>query len=137
MPVHQFTKSATLQFHQCDPGGIMFFANAYVLAHDAYESFIKYLGFSWHEWFENPVWAVPIRHSSCEYFRPLRPGQEVTISVGIDRLGETSFTAKYTVKQNDQIHMEVQLVHTFIHKEKIKSTPIPSEIRERLKSFCS
>ena len=62
MPVHHPTNQRPCNFIN-GPGGIVFLMPMFCFP-DAYESFIKYLGFSWYEWFENPVWAVPIRRSS-------------------------------------------------------------------------
>jgi acyl-CoA thioesterase FadM len=132
-----FVKTARIRFRQGDPAGIMFFADSYKIAHDAYEDFISFLGIDWKDWFNNPDWAVPIRHSSCEHLRPMLPSQTYEVRVAVDRVGKSSFTLKYFFELDEHIYAEVSLVHTFINKKSRSKTSIPSDIRDRLESYRS
>ena len=109
------------------------------MAHDAYEDFVLSLGFSWPEWFDNKIWAVPIRQSSCEYFRPLFPGNDCHIEVLIDKIGETSLGLLYRFLVDEILCCEVRLTHAFVGfkppGEKVTKTPIPSEVRQRLETY--
>jgi acyl-CoA thioesterase FadM len=154
-----FSFSARIRFHEADPAGIMFFANSYKIAHDTYEEFVQALGFPWPEWFENPVWAIPIRASSCEHLRPLLPSGHYDIEVWIEGIGNSSFTAKYAFRQKpelllDSVHLssepsepissepqcselfcEVSLTHTFMNKETRTKMAIPSSVLSRLEAY--
>lgn len=132
-----FSFAATIHFRDADPAGILFFGNVYALAHDAYEKFVSHLGFEYRTWFENDTWAVPIRHSSCDYQRPLPAGCEVEIQVKIEDIGSSSFTALYAFKSAGQICCEVKLVHAFMDKKSRAKTEIPSAVRGRLESYRS
>jgi acyl-CoA thioesterase FadM len=131
-----FKKSVTLRFHEADPAGIMYFANAYSIAHTVYEELIEDLGFTWQEWFENPVWAAPIRKSECEYMRPIRPNTKLSIRAEVVRVGDSSFTSKYTFEDQDgtssRPYCEVTLVHAFLYRSNGMKVSIPDHVRERL-----
>ena len=131
----QFRATYPIRFRSGDPAGISFFANVYPLAHDAFEDFVQALGFEYKEWFQNPDWATPIRHSSCDYFAPLWPGGTVEIFVRIEKLGESSLTLKYLFNSSGQKCAEVTLVHTFIDIKKRAKTTIPSVVRDRLETY--
>jgi YbgC/YbaW family acyl-CoA thioester hydrolase len=134
-----FTSTRKTRFSDTDAAGIVFFGNVYAMAHDAYEDLVAHLGFTWQEWFDNKIWGVPIRHSSAEYFRPLRPGYECQIEIRIDKIGETSLTLHYKFTIASEVCCEVRIVHSFISRNngsgKIAKTPIPSNVRERLMAY--
>lgn len=131
-----FKAKVPIRFNQADPGGILFFGNVYPIAHDVYEDFVKALGFTWNEWFANPEWAVPIRHSSCEYFAPMFAGKMIDVEVKVERVGDSSFTLRYEFK-SDRPHCKVELVHTFIDKKTFGKRTMPSEIRGKLTAYQS
>ncbi len=130
-----FTLQVPIRFRQGDPAGISFFANVYPMAHDAFEDFVQSLGFDWKTWFANEEWGVPIRHSSCEYYQPLIPGRSCSITVLVDRVGESSATLKYIFKNKDQVACEVTLVHTFFKIKERAKMPIPSVVRDGLETY--
>ncbi|MES2962512.1 MAG: thioesterase family protein [Bdellovibrionota bacterium] len=122
------------RFRDADPVGILFFARAYELAHDAYEDFVRSLGFTYREWFENETWGVPIRKSECEHLRPIKPGDEISVSVKIENLGESSFTTSYSIASAGQPASEVKLTHVFMDVKTKKKMAIPSNVRSRLEA---
>jgi 1,4-dihydroxy-2-naphthoyl-CoA hydrolase len=130
-----FTYQTRIHFHEADPAGIAFFANSYVLAHKAYEDFVRHLGFSWQEWFENDKWAVPIRQSSCEHMRPMHAGEPVAINISIEKIGESLMTLRYAFEVAGASACEVRLVHVFIDKKTISKLAIPAEVRRRLEAY--
>jgi acyl-CoA thioester hydrolase/1,4-dihydroxy-2-naphthoyl-CoA hydrolase len=130
-----FTYSNTIRFRDADPAGISFFAGVYGFAHDAYEEFVKGLGFEWSYWFENPEWIVPIRHSECLYLRPMPVGSGFTITVKIDSISASSMTVKYDFSIGTTAVAEVKLVHVFVVKDKFKPRPIPPDVREKLEAY--
>ncbi len=130
-----FSTRAVIRFRDADPAGVMFFGNVFGIAHDAYEEFIRHLGFEWNEWFAHPEWAVPIRQSSCEYFMPMRPAEVYVILVFVDRIGESSFTLRYAFEAKGRKHCEVSLVHTFLNKQTRTKMPVPSDVRDRLEAY--
>ena len=132
-----FSFLTAVRFHQADPAGILFFGHVGALAHDAYEAFVEHLGFSWREWFENPEWAVPIRKTSCEYLKPMRAGEELTIVVGIEKIGESSITLNYDFRCKGETHAEMQIVHVFLDKKARAKMPIPSVVRRKLEAYQS
>lgn len=134
-----FTSACKIRFSNTDAAGITFFANVFTMAHDAYEDFVASLGFSWPEWFDNKNWGVPIRQSSCEYFRPLLPGKDCQIEVTIEKIGETSLGLHYRFLIDEILCCEVRLTHAFVELKpvsgKLGKTPIPSKVRQRLEAY--
>ena len=136
-PLGRFQKPYRANFRQADPAGILFFAQAFNIAHDVYESFIEHLGFSYKEWFDNGNWGVPIRHSEANHLKPLRPGEVYDVQVQVDRIGTSSVTLLYVIMKAGQIHCETRLVHTFYDIHRGSKCDIPSNVRETLARYQS
>jgi acyl-CoA thioesterase FadM len=130
-----YSVTLPIRFRNGDPAGISFFANVYPMAHDTFEDFVQHLGFEWKMWFANEEWAVPLRHSSCEYFQPLMPGKTATITAVVDHLGESSFKMKYLIKNGEKVAAEVTLVHTFMNLKSRAKMAMPSVVRDRLEAY--
>ncbi len=130
-----FTSMLNVRFEDSDMGGISFFANVYRFAHRAFEDFVIHLGYGYPEWFQNPEWGLPLRHSEANYFMPLFAGEKYQIKVLLEKIGESSFTARYEISKDAKVHCEVRLVHTFFNKKARAKMAIPSAIRTRLETY--
>src|SRR5688572_15841097 len=124
-----FKSPVSIRFWQADSGGIMFFGNAFHLVHDVYESFVASLGFESRDWFENPEWAVPIRHAEADYLRPLKPHESYEARVSIEQVGESSLSLKFTISANGLDHCVAKTVHVFMNKKSLAKMPIPESVR--------
>jgi 1,4-dihydroxy-2-naphthoyl-CoA hydrolase len=132
-----FQTRSNTRFRDADPAQILFFSRAYEIAHDAYEDFVKHLGFDWKDWFANATWAAPIRHSSCEHLGPIPPGTTIETKVTLEKIGDSSFTARYTISSADKEVARVDLVHVFIDKTRGAKLALPQIVRERLETYQS
>lgn len=126
-----------IHFDECDPAGILFFANTWDICHRAYESFLLSLNSDWSFWFQNPEWIIPIISSKCDFQRPLLPGSNIELHLKITNLGNSSFTSLYQLKINELLYSECSIVHVFTDKKTFKKIPIPKEIRDLFSPFAS
>ena len=123
------------RFRDGDPVGILFFARAYELAHDAYEEWVLKLGYSYREWFENETWGVPFRKTECEHLRPIRPGDLIEVKTAIESMSETTFVSTYEMTVDGQTVCTVRLAHVFVDRKTKKKISIPSDVRRRLEAY--
>jgi acyl-CoA thioesterase FadM len=130
-----YTRTVQIRFDQADPAGIMYFANIFNLAHRTFEDFIVEAGIPWAEWFRKSEYAVPIRHTECNYLAPFLPGKQYDVRAQVARLGETSFQMMYTFSSKSGIHAVVTMVHAFIDTDTKDKFPMPAKIREILKPY--
>lgn len=131
----KFKTTVRLKFRETDPAGIMYFANIFSLAHDAFEEFIVATGFTWKEWFEPKQFAVPIRHAESDYVKPLKGGDEYEILVSVLAFGNTSFTVRYEFMSSGSLHATVKTVHSMLDIKKFTKVQIPADYRTRLEKY--
>lgn len=125
-----FVHEQIVRFEEGDPGGIAFFANAYLYAHRAYEAFIRDLGFP--EFFTGKDVLVPFVHTECDHLSPMRPGDVLTVEVVVEKLGSTSMTLAYTVKVGERVSARVRMVSVFVDGTTFEKIEIPSVYRQAL-----
>lgn len=120
-------------FDDCDPAGILFFANFFKLAHRAIEEFVISRGITWSEWFQNAAWAVPIKSAQSDYKRPLFAGRNYTLTVELVATRETSIQFQFQVLDEAQnLCIEGSTVHVFIDKVSGSKRPIPASVLKAL-----
>ncbi len=133
----KFVHPTRIYFRQTDMAGIALFTQAYQMAHDAYEHFVEDIGLAWKEWFQNPQWVAPIRHSEAEYFAPLKASEHFQIQVSITKLSESSLTTQFEFinPATQKLHCTVRLSAVFVGLPEMKKTAIPAQIVEKLKPY--
>ncbi len=90
-----------LNFFDCDPAGIIFFSRLFDFCHSAYEQLIDSFDLDEDYW-DNPVYVVPIIHTECDYYRPIKYGDEIEIQLSVSNLKNSSFELTYSLLLNDE-----------------------------------
>jgi YbgC/YbaW family acyl-CoA thioester hydrolase len=130
-----YRSQATIKFHQADLAGIMFFAQVFTLAHDAYEAFIQACGFDWKEWFLENKYLIPIRHTEADYLRPFKAGETYQIEVIVTEFSTSSFQLQYSFSQASTKHAIVKMVHTCMDPKTLQKINLPENVKIKLQPF--
>lgn len=131
----KFQTKTRIKFRDADPAQIMYFANIFSLAHDAFEEFIVAAGYRYEEWFSKTDHLIPIRHAEADYKSPFLPGQTYEVKVAVASLGTTSFKMKYEFSQGSRHHATVYMVHAVLDPKTREKMPLPKVMRERLAPY--
>lgn len=132
-----FTYTTSIRLHLTDAAGILFFGNYFILAHDAYEAFVTASGFSFRDILDREPFMVPIVHAEGDYKQPLRVSDTVTINVGLDKLGESSYTLYYHIlNDRGELMAALKTVHVVVDKKTfVKMTLLP-HLRKALEKLA-
>ncbi len=119
-----------VKFGDADPAGVVFYPRLIMLAHEVVENLIRHSAIGWNAWFASPTYAVPIRRSEADFFRPMAAGQRFTARAKVEKVGETSvtFAVEFTSDQSE-VAARVRTVHVFIDKLTGKPMTLPDAIR--------
>ncbi len=123
-----------IHFYQCDPAGILYFANIYNIAHDAFEELflLKYINLN-----DYKGYLLPIVHSEADYKKPLRFNDIIETHMILESIGEHSFTFKYDIfnKSIGLVAATVKITHTLIETKTFQKVKLFPEIIEILNKF--
>lgn len=123
--MYQFKRK--INFYDADPGGILFFAKAFEIAHTAYEAMIEDAILS-KNYFIDADYAIPILRAEADYIKPIKIGELLTIEVIVTQLRSSSFELSYLLKSEDgEDKAKLKTVHLFVDKKSFQKVEIPKE----------
>ena len=129
-----FKSEIKINFYDCDPAGILFYANLFKFAHKTYEALIESFNLN-AGYFNNENFVVPIIHSEGNYFIPIKPGDEIEVSVHVSQLRTSSFELTYNFLDKDsKLYADVKTVHVFVDKKSFEKINVPTEILKSLEA---
>lgn len=123
-----------ISFGDADAQGILYFARTFDYAHECLERFWNQSSLGWNFWFQNPEFAVPLRHSSCDHLRPLKAGVTYTTQLSVVDLGQSSVKFAFEVRDADSVCARVETVHVFVDRKSFKKIDVPEKIRTQFSS---
>ena len=111
------------------------FGNIFGWAHDTFEKWIVAAGYQWKDWFKNPQYVIPIRHTEADYLKSFYPGETYQVEAQVKAFGATSFTLKYVFSSPAGVHAVVEMVHVVLHGKSFQAIPIPDSIRQKFSPY--
>ena len=128
-----FNTKYKITFSETDPGGIVFFAEFFKIAHITYERFFDGLDLD-RNYFLDEKFIIPIVHSNADYVSPVKFGDELNCELMVGEIGKTSFELKYTLYNKDLIAAKILTKHVVVLKNEFKKSSIPTNLLEALKA---
>ena len=133
MPSFQTTRR--VEFGDTDMAGIVHFANFFRYMEAAETEFLRTLGFSvaWH--YNGQRVGFPRVSAACDYVKPAKFGDLLTVTVSIEKVGRKSVTYRFAFTRGADSIATGRITSVFCHKGDdgaMKSVELPPEIRAKL-----
>lgn len=133
-----FTHQTTIRLHHTDAAGLLFFAEQFKLAHDAYESFMESIGYPFAPLLRTSQYLLPIVHAEADFGAALNTGDKIEIQVTAERIGDTSFTLDYKLLRNGSEPVgSVKTVHVLVDKRTGQTLTLLPDLRTKLATISS
>lgn len=130
-----FIYKKKINFFDCDPAGILFYARVYELCHSAYEALIESFSLIEDYW-KNETYIVPIISSEASYLKPVKYGEEILVEVKVSQLKQSSFELRYDCKNGKgESCAKVTTVHVFVDKSSWAKTEMNKEIKKFFEKY--
>jgi len=100
-----FLYCRTVRFRDTDAAGVVYFANGLVMCHEAYEASLASAGIDLKTFFGHAAVAIPIVHTSIDFFQPMFCGDLLSIRLAAQKLSEHQFQTNYQVFSADDCLM--------------------------------
>ena len=129
-----FTAKKRINFYDCDPAGILFYAKLFEINHSIYEELIDSFKLKTNYW-SNDEFVVPIIKTDGAYFKPLKAGDLISINLTVTFKKENSFELTYEwLNKAGELAAKARTVHVFVDKKKWSKIPIQDDIVKGLES---
>jgi len=131
-----FRTSLRVTWVETDAAGVVHYSNYFRFFERAEEEFYGHLGFSFDDAAKHGVW-FPRVEVFCQYRKPARFNDLLEVELTIEELKEKSVKYGFRIsdKETATTVADGYVVVVAADKQTGKSTQIPMEIAEKLKSF--
>lgn len=135
-PSNWFRQPATIRFSHCDPAGIVFFPQYLVLFNGLVEDwFTQGLGIPYASFFGTRRLGLPTVSLACHFQAVSRHGDEVTLSLAVDRIGGSSIALSLRCDAGAECRLEAKQVLVATSLETHRPVPLPADVRAALQAF--
>ena len=121
----------TVYLHDTDAAGVVYFASAMQMCHEAYEESLLVAGIKLSETIATGKIALPITHAEIDFFRPVFFGDRLTIKLTADRLKDSEFAIAYSIysaSDPQQLVIQANTKHVSIIPQTRTRSSLPQTI---------
>ena len=127
-----FIHKIKINFFECDPAGILFFARVFNICHSVYEAMIQSFSLKEDYW-NNSEYVVPISSSEAKYLKPIKYGETITIELNVVQIRNSSFELGYLCKnESGEVCVKIKTIHVFVDKQTWKKKEISKKVKAGL-----
>lgn len=131
-----FVSRKQIRFHHCDPAGIVFYPQYFVLFHELLEDWYDHgLGLNYAEMISRQRRGLPTAHVDCDFRAPSMIGDMVDMRLGVKRIGSSSITLAVSVYGGEELRVTATQVLVLLSLESGTPLPIPDDLRARMEQF--
>jgi len=132
-----FRSGHLLRFSHCDPAGILYFPNTFDMINATVEDwFAQALGLPFDELHLRNRRGFPIVQTRCEFLKPSRIGEHLTIELSVARLGRASVALQISGIVAGEERMRARHVMAMVSLETMRAVPIPPDLRARMAEYA-
>lgn len=139
MPGKTFSINQVVTWSMADLVATMNSPRAFDYALETIEAFYReVLGHSFRRLVQEHGTGAPVVHASCDYLEPLWEGDDFTLTLAIERLGDSSVTWRVAARRSDGTDVfQVRLINATIDARTRQSKPIPTEFRSLMEDYLT
>ena len=135
-PPAVFTRDRLIRFHHCDPAGIVFYPQYFVLFNELVEDWFTH---GLHEDYATMIAVdrvgVPMAHVDCDFVSPSKIGDTLRLELRVKRVGRSSLALCVEGTSRGELRVKANLVVVFASLEGTRAVPIPAHVREHIERF--
>lgn len=131
-----FETDKLIRFHHCDPAGIVFYPQYFVLFNELVEDWFNAgLGLDFAAFHAVQRLGVPMAHVECDFLSPSKIGETLRLRLAVRKIGNSSISLGVEARSGDDVRVRATLVVVLASLEAHRPVPIPAEMREKLARF--
>jgi 4-hydroxybenzoyl-CoA thioesterase len=132
----EFVTERLVRFSDCDPAGMVFFPNYFIMLNGVVEDWWYHIGKPWTETIARRRMGTPTVHLDTGFVAPSFLGETLRFHLSVDRLGKSSLSLLHRavgVDGRERAHFRQRLVATSLDSH--RSVPWPDDVRQAILDF--
>jgi 4-hydroxybenzoyl-CoA thioesterase len=131
-----FERRVRVPFSACDPAGIMFFPQVFLMLQDHVECWISdALGIPYAELLGPRRVGLPSVRWEADFRAISRMGDDLVLALVVERLGTASLTLHFDVRGDDGVRVQAKQVIVCTSLDTHRSMPLPDDLRAAIVRF--
>jgi 4-hydroxybenzoyl-CoA thioesterase len=131
-----FERTKLIRFHHCDPAGIVFYPQYFVLFHELMEDwFNEGLGVNYGHFISVERLGVPLLRTECEFLAPSKIGDTLSLSLSVVRIGNSSLQFAIKASADGELRVRANFTIALMSLDTRRAVPFPAELRARIERF--
>lgn len=131
-----FETKKLVRFQHCDPAGIVFYPQYFVLFHELIEDwFNDGLLVNYADFIANQRLGIPTARIDVEFVAPSKLGDVLQMQLAVKRIGRSSLSLSLMVFGSEGIRVRIEQTVVLISLDRRESVPIPDDLRARIARF--
>lgn len=135
-----FSSTYPIRFSDVDHAGILYYPRFLHYFHCCFEDFFERgMGIPYNHLLDVERLGFPTVHMEVDYLKPLRFGDHVEISLGVQKIGNKSITWTYTgdtARDNKKVRaVEASLITACLDMDSFKGIALPQKYHDLFKKW--
>ena len=132
-----FETDKLIRFHHCDPAGIVFYPQYFVLFNELVEDWFNGgLGIDFGNFHAVDRLGVPMAHIECDFLSPSKVGEVLRFRLAVKNVGNSSLTLAVDARAAEQVRVRATLVVVLASLDAHRPVPISPDLRAGLARFA-
>jgi 4-hydroxybenzoyl-CoA thioesterase len=133
-----FTTQKLVRFQHCDPAGIVFYPQYFLLFNEVVEDwFAQGLGVDFRRFHLDEKRGVPVRKTTAEFLAPSLIGDVLDCALTVNKVGASSIDLVIRVTCQGELRAEVNHLLVQVSNVAKKAIPFEEAMRARIASFAA
>ncbi|RKY05018.1 MAG: hypothetical protein DRP56_09385 [Planctomycetota bacterium] len=125
----------TIRLYQTDAAGVVFLPNLFVIAHNAYESFLD-SRLPLNAILSDGEYIIPVVHAEADCLRPLFLSEKIGVALSLDQIKSSSFSLSYVITNSKtETATRLKTTHAVRSRETQKKISIPDSVKNALEAL--
>jgi 4-hydroxybenzoyl-CoA thioesterase len=134
--MNPFTREIIVRFEHCDAAGIMFYPRFFALVNETVEDWFASLGFPFKTLHVDQRKGVPTVRIESEFVAPVRMGDVLKQSLGVQAIGTSSLELKHLAVVGDRAVARFDQTLVFSDLTAMRAEPWPAHLRAAIAKFA-
>ena len=132
----EFESNKLIRFQHCDPAGIVFYPQYFVLFHELIEDwFNDGLDVNYADLIAVQRLGVPTVRLECDFAAPSTIGDTLRLRLAVSKVGTTSIALSLTAFSGGELRVRIEQVIVLFSLERRAPVAIPEDLRRRIGTF--
>jgi 4-hydroxybenzoyl-CoA thioesterase len=131
-----FARDTIVRFEHCDAAGLIFYPRFFGLVNEMVEDWFASLGHSFKALHVDRRKGVPTVRFETEFAGPVRLGDMLHQSLGVDSIGRSSLSLKHIATIGERRAARFDQILVFTDLATMKAEPWPADLRAAITQFA-